>query len=86
MYLTKVEGDTAYLQIHLYDLPQLNELKINGVKKGKKEGIIKDNKLNKGVKVTENLIKTTENFLETKFKKEGYLNTKVFIRACRRQV
>ena len=47
---------------------------VNGVKKGKVEGIIKDNKLNKGVKVTENLIKTTENFLETKYKKEGFLN------------
>ena len=73
------EGDTVYLEIRLSDLPQLNEIKVNGVKKGKVEGIIKDNKLNKGVKVTENLIKTTENFLETKYKKEGFLNTKVHI-------
>ncbi len=79
IYLTKVEGNTAYLQIKLSDLPQLNEIKVNGVKKGKVEGIIKDNKLNKGVKVTENLIKTTENFLETKYKKDGFLNTKVHI-------
>ncbi|WP_242130720.1 BamA/OMP85 family outer membrane protein [Aestuariivivens marinum] len=73
------EGDTVYLEIRLSDLPQLNEIKVNGVKKGKIEAIIKDNKLNKGVKVTENLIKTTENFLETKYKKEGFLNTKVHI-------
>lgn len=79
VYVTKIEGNVAYLQIKLSDLPQLNELKINGVKKGKKEGIIKDNKLKKGTKVTENLITTTKNFLEKKYKKDGFLNTKVHI-------
>ena len=79
VYITKIEGDVAYLQIRLSDLPQLNELKINGVKKGKKESIVKDTKLNKGVKVTENLITTTKNFLTKKYKKEGFINTKVHI-------
>src|SRR5690606_30003251 len=55
IYLVKTEGDQAYLEISLQDLPELNELEIKGVKKGKKEALIKDNKLNKGVKVTENL-------------------------------
>ena len=79
VYVTKIEDNVAYLEIRLSDLPQLNELKINGVKKGKTEAIIKDTKLNKGVKVTENLITTTKNFLTTKYKKEGYLNSKVHI-------
>ena len=79
VYITKIEGDVAYLEIRLSDLPQLNELKINGVKKSKVEGIIKDNKLNKGVKVTENLITTTKNFLTKKYKKEGYYNSKIHI-------
>ncbi len=79
VYVTKIEGNVAYLQIKLSDLPQLNELKINGVKKGKKEGIINDNKLKKGTKVTENLITTTKNFLTKKYKKDGFLNTKVHI-------
>nr|WP_317173666.1 outer membrane protein assembly factor BamA [Aestuariibaculum suncheonense] len=79
IYITKVEGDMAFLEIRLSDLPQLNELKVNGVKKGKIEGIIKDNKLDKGVKVTENLITTTKNYLTNKYKKEGFLNTKVYI-------
>ncbi|MEC3905771.1 POTRA domain-containing protein [Tamlana sp. 2201CG12-4] len=79
VYVTKIEDNIASLEIRLSDLPQLNELKINGVKKGKKEGIIKDNKLNKGVKVTENLITTTKNFLSKKYKKDGFLNTKVHI-------
>ncbi|WP_132218043.1 BamA/OMP85 family outer membrane protein [Mariniflexile fucanivorans] len=79
IYITKIEGNVAYLEIRLSDLPQLYELKINGVKKGKHEGIIKDTKLNKGVKVTENLLTTTKNFLNKKYKKEGFLNSKVHI-------
>jgi len=79
VYVTKIEDDVAYLQIKLADLPQLNEIKINGVKKSKVEGIISDNKLKKGTKVTENLITTTKNFLTKKYKKEGFLNTKVHI-------
>ncbi|MFD2822183.1 outer membrane protein assembly factor [Lacinutrix iliipiscaria] len=80
IYLNKVEGNVAYLEIRLSDLPELNELKINGVKrKSKRETIIKENKLEKGVKVTENLITTTKNYLQNKYKKEGFLNTKVSI-------
>jgi len=79
VYVTKIEDDVVYLQIKLADLPQLNELKINGVKKGKKESIINENKLKKGTKITENLITTTKNFLTKKYKKDGFLNTKVHI-------
>ena len=79
IFITKIEGDVAFLEIRLSDLPQLNELKINGVKKSKKETIIDENKLKKGTKVTENLITTTKNFLEKKYKNQGFLNTKVHI-------
>lgn len=79
VYVTKIEGSKAHLQIQLSDLPQLNEVKINGVKKGKIEGIINDNKLKRGVKVTENLITTTKNHLIKKYKKDGFYNTKVHI-------
>ena len=79
VYLVKTEDDKAYLEINLADLPELNELEIQGVKKKKKEGIIKDNNLTKGVKVTENLVTTTRNYLTNKYKKDGYLNTKVTV-------
>ena len=79
IYLNKIEGDVAFLEIRLSDLPELNELKINGVRKSKKEKIIKDNKLEKGVKVTENLITTTKNYLESTYKKDGFFNSKVNI-------
>ncbi len=79
IYVTKIEDNVAYLEIRLSDLPQLNEVKINGVKKGKIEAIIKENKLEKGTKVTENLKATTKNYLTTKYQKEGFYNTKVNI-------
>lgn len=79
IYLTKTEGDQAYLEISLQDLPELNDVEIRGVKKGKKEALIKDNKLNKGVKVTENLITTTKNYLTNKYRKDGFYNTKVTV-------
>ncbi|MEO6348572.1 MAG: POTRA domain-containing protein, partial [Aquaticitalea sp.] len=48
-------------------------------KKSKKEGIIKDNKLTKGAKVTENLTTTTRNYLISKYKKDGFYNASVTI-------
>ena len=79
VYIAKIENGVAHLQIRLSDLPQLNEVKITGVKKGKFEGIINDNKLKRGTKVTENLRTTTRNFLIKKYKKDGFYNTKVNI-------
>lgn len=79
IFISKIEDNVAFLEIHLSDLPQLNEIKINGIKKSKKETLIKENKLNKGVKVTENLITTTKNYLTKEYKKDGFLNTKVYI-------
>ena len=79
VYLLRTEGTSAYLEIRLSDLPELNEVVINGVKKGKKETIIKENNLKAGVKVTENLITTTRNYLQNKYKKDGYLGAKVKI-------
>ncbi len=79
MYLLKTEGDVAYLEIRLFDLPELKELKINGIKKSKKDDIITENNLQNGVKVTENLVTTTKNYLTNKYQKEGFYNTKVHI-------
>ena len=37
IYLARTEGDKAFLEINLIDLPELNEVTIQGVKKNKKE-------------------------------------------------
>ncbi|WP_082422497.1 BamA/OMP85 family outer membrane protein [Aquimarina longa] len=78
-YISSIEGDVANLEINIQEVHELNEVRIQGVKKRKAEGLIKDNGLNKGTKVTENLITTTRNFISNKYKKDGYLNTKVTI-------
>ena len=79
VYATKFEGSNVYLEIALNDLPELKDVKIVGVKKGKIKEIIKENNLNSGVKVTENLITTTKNYLETKYRKLGFLNAKTTV-------
>ena len=79
VFITKVENNDIYLQIRLDDLPELNNVKVLGVKKGKVSGIIEENKLNTGVKVTENLITTTKNYLENKYRKDGFLKAKTII-------
>ncbi|OIQ28833.1 MAG: outer membrane protein assembly factor BamA [Bacteroidetes bacterium MedPE-SWsnd-G2] len=79
IFMTKAEGNVAHLEINLIDLPELQEVTITGVKKSKIEDIIHENKLASGVKVTENLITTTKNYLTKKYKKEGYFNTNVVI-------
>jgi outer membrane protein insertion porin family len=78
-YVNKVENDSIYLDLNLIELPKLNEVKFVGVKKGKIEGLIKDNNLTKSKIVNENLITTTKNYIENKYKKDGYYNTKVTI-------
>ena len=79
VYKTKIEDGIINLEIELNDLPELTELEISGVKKRKKEEIVKENKLQSGVKVTENLITTTKNYLENKYRKKGFFNAKVII-------
>ena len=78
-YVNKIQNDSIYLDLNLVELPKLNEVKFVGIKKNKTEGLIKDNSLTKGKIVNENLITTTKNYIESKYKKEGFYNTKVNI-------
>jgi outer membrane protein insertion porin family len=78
-YVDKIEGDSISLELNLNELPKLKEVKIVGVKKGAIESLIKDNDLTPEKIVNENLITTTKYYIENKYKKEGYFNTKVNI-------
>ena len=62
IFRTNVKDGVIDLEIELFDLPELNELKVECIKKRKIEELIKENKLQVGVKVTENLITTTKNY------------------------
>ena len=79
VYLTEVEGDSAVLELEIIEVPQLSEVRIQGVKKRQQEELIEENDLVPGAKVTENLITTTRNYITNKYQEDGYLNTKVVI-------
>ncbi|AWG20317.1 outer membrane protein assembly factor BamA [Flavobacterium faecale] len=79
-YINKIEGDSIYLDLDIKELPKLSEVKFVGVKKNKVDQLIKDNGLTQSKVVNENLITTTKNYLENKYKKDGYFNTKVNIK------
>jgi len=78
-YVDKIQNDSIYLELNINELPKLNDVKFQGVKKGKVDELIKDNDLVKDKVVNENLLTTTKNYIENKYKKDGYYNTKVVI-------
>ena len=79
VYKKNISDNIIDLEIELFDLAELKKLDINGIKKRKIEEVIKENKLQIGVKVTEKLITTTKNYLENKYKEKGFLKAKVDI-------
>lgn len=78
-YITRIEGEKVFLELQIVELPTLSDVKITGLKKKKTDDIIKEAELKKGKKVTESFIANTKNYLLNKYKKQGYLNTKVLI-------
>src|SRR6056297_3730180 len=78
-YITNIEGDKVFLELNIIERPTLTAVKFTGVKERKIDELIKDTDLKKGKKITESLISNTKNYLANKYKKQGYLNTKVAI-------
>lgn len=79
VYLTKLEENRIYLEFDVKELPQLNEIKISGIKKSQSELLKTEAELKKGSMVTDNLIVTTKNYVERKYTDKGFLKTKVSI-------
>ena len=79
-YAKNITEKSITLQIEIEELPTLNEVKINGIKKNKIQNILKETDLDKGKKLSESFLTNTKNYIVKKFKKEGFLNTKVNIR------
>ena len=72
IYVTNIEDNVADLEINITELPTLNKATITGIRKGKIKELEKELNLNKGAKITQNLITTTRNFITNKYKKEGF--------------
>ncbi len=79
LYVNKIEGDQVTLELALVSVPSLGEIKINGVKKSQREDLIKENKLNPGVKITQSLINTTNNKIKDYYTGKGYPNSTIKI-------
>lgn len=79
MFYTKIEGDKIFLELNILERPTLSNVTVYGVKKRKVEDILNDTDLKKGKKITESLIANTKNYLENKYRKQGFLNAKVNI-------
>jgi len=77
VFVTNVENNKISLDIEIEELPTLTDVKINGLKKGNTETLIKDTELTKGKKLSESFLTNTNNYITNKYKKEGFLDTKV---------
>jgi outer membrane protein insertion porin family len=75
----EIRNDSIFLDLQINELPKLSDVRLQGVKKGKIEGLLKDTDLKKGKVVNENLITNTKNYIENKYRKDGFYNTKVAV-------
>lgn len=78
-YITRIEGDKIFLELNIEELPVVSEVKILGIKESKAETLMEETDLKKGKKITESFVTNTRNYIINKYKKQGYLNTKVAI-------
>ena len=78
-FVTKIDGDVADLELYIQELPTLSDYTIKGIKKGKIESIVKDTDIKKGKKLSKNFLSTTKNYIQNKYRKDGFLNAKVTI-------
>lgn len=90
VYESSIEGDVINLEINLNELPRLKNVEFIGLKKAKREELLKELSLAstnkdktveivKGKIINENLLTTTKYYLTNKYKKEGFYNTKISI-------
>ncbi|MDC1012474.1 POTRA domain-containing protein [Flavobacteriaceae bacterium] len=85
-YITKVENNSVSVEIDIEELPTLTDIKINGLKKGSFESLIKDTELVTGKKLSESFLTNTKNYIVNKYKKEGFLDTKVVLNTIKDSV
>lgn len=77
IYIAKIDGNTAYLEFKVTELPQISSITISGIKKSKAKDLREEADINKGDMLTDNLLVTTKNYFKKTFTDKGYLKTKV---------
>lgn len=77
-YVNDIKGKEVFLELEIFEVPELEEVVVRGLKKKKdRKKIIEDNKLKSGKKVTENLVANTRRKIKEKYAKDGFLNAQV---------
>ncbi|MEN8185891.1 MAG: outer membrane protein assembly factor BamA [Bacteroidota bacterium] len=79
VYATKVDGNSIYLEIKVAELSKVGKVTVKGLKKSKIDDLMKETEFQAGAMLTENLVTTTENYIENKYREKGFLNTKATI-------
>lgn len=77
IYLTKVEGDKAYLTIDLQERPRLTRYEFKGIGKTHQTELSEKIDLIKGKVLTDAVVKNTELAVKNYFIEKGFLNTEV---------
>ncbi|NNC70088.1 MAG: outer membrane protein assembly factor BamA [Flavobacteriaceae bacterium] len=78
-YVTKIDGETIYLEFEVKELAKLSSVEWRGIKKKKAADLQKETEFQKGARITENLLTTTKNYIEKKYIDKGYLKAKAAI-------
>lgn len=79
LYISKVEGDKAYLVLELTERPRLTRIFLKGVNKTQESDIKEDLDLIKGKIVSDAVLKNAELTAKEYFVDKGFLNTEVHI-------
>lgn len=79
-YVTKIEDDKAFLELEIKEVPELNKVKISGIKAKKRKKLKEENDLEPEAKATDNLIATTRSKIQKKYREDGYVNADVDVR------
>ena len=83
IYAPKIQGDKIWLELQLIELSKISDIIITGIKKRKNKEIIDENNLEKDkTYITDNLLITTKNKIEKKYKEKGFLGAraKVYVK------
>src|SRR5699024_8895579 len=78
-YITIINGNLIDLELEIVELPKVNKVEVSGLRKGKQKELIKDNKLEKGVKITNNLLTNINKYGKEKQRDKGFLNARAII-------
>ena len=81
VYVENLEGEQIVLNFALQELKELGEIKFigKGIRKSQNEKLLKDNKLEPGTKITENLISTLKTKIPQTYIQKGFADTKINI-------